>query len=159
MIYVFIQRTVYGKYPTNCHVFKCSCICGVLAVCEVRVLLLSFNMGSCLLQPSCPHRGTEMPVSKASQHWNRWSGQMYCCHTGMAGKCTMEHFVCFKNPLLPSEEPQTVCPHGLVTELGCHIHSVHARQGFLCLRKKISCILPGLLNSISKDCTWRKSDS
>lgn len=59
-------------------------------------------------------------------------------------------FVWFKNSFLPSEEPQTVCPHGLVTELGCHIHSVHARQGFLCLREKRTCILPGLLNSISK---------
>jgi len=61
---------------------------------------------------------------------------MYCWHTGMAGKCTIKQFVQLKNSLLPSEEPQTVCPHGLVTELGYHTHSVHARQAFLCLKEE-----------------------
>lgn len=54
----------------------------------------------------------------------------------MTGKCTIKQFVRFKSSLLPSEEPQTVCPHGLVTALGCRTHSAHARQGFLCLKEE-----------------------
>lgn len=59
---------------------------------------------------------------------------MDCWHTGMAGKC--KQFVQLKNSLLPSEEPQTVCLRGPVTALGCHTHSAHAQQGFLCLEEE-----------------------
>lgn len=61
---------------------------------------------------------------------------MYCWHTGMSGKCTIEQFAQFENSILPSEGLQTVCPHGLVTELGCRTHSVHVRQGSLCLKEE-----------------------
>lgn len=133
-----IQRIVYSKHPTSCSVFKCSCIFGVLAACEVRAFLIPFNTGSCFFQPSSPHTATEVRVSKNSLPHTETgqSGRMYCWHTRMAGKWTNKQFVQFKNSLLPSEEPQTVCPHGLVTELGCHTHSVRAQQGFLCLKKE-----------------------
>lgn len=54
-------------------------------------------------------------------------------HAGMAGKFK---FVQLKHSLLPSAEPQTVCPRGLVTVWGCHTHSVRAQRGFLCLEEE-----------------------
>lgn len=132
--------SVFIQGITCCNVFKHTCICGVLAGCEVSTFLLLFDMGFCFHATQISSLGHRNVCHSKSDTKTGSSGRMYCWHPGMASKKTIKQFVQFKNS--PSEEPQTVYLHGLVTELVCHTHSVHAQQGSLCLKEEKQLYFP-----------------